>query len=91
MYKCEGCKFVFDEPNVETVEVGEYGGVPYYENEGFCPDCGSDEFDYVEECEMCEEYITKDESHLTDDLKYLCKNCYEEYESQFDDKDEDYE
>lgn len=49
MYKCRDCKVYFDAPILKTYTSGEYGDT----TDCYCPWCGSENFEEVEECEGC--------------------------------------
>ena len=42
MFICNNCGETFDDPIVKSGLVGEYLGTPAYEDYGYCPYCGSD-------------------------------------------------
>ena len=53
MYKCNDCEAEFEYPAVEKEYMGMCGEQPAYQEFGYCPECGSDDFyevyDYDEE------------------------------------------
>lgn len=67
MYICMNCGATFDSPNTVTDFSSEFWGanVQHYKSE--CPNCGSDDFDEMDKCEMCGEDINPGEE--------LCENC----------------
>lgn len=69
MYKCENCGEEFEDPNNVEDFSSEYFGrmVTHYTN--VCPCCGSDDFQEMDKCEICEEYIPAGE--------VICENCKE--------------
>lgn len=46
-YKCNECGNEFDEPDTYTECMGEFWGVPAYEEFGCCPRCKSDDYEEV--------------------------------------------
>ena len=50
-YRCPYCGWVGDEEELETRReyVGEFWGMPAYDNTTVCPDCGNDEIEEVED------------------------------------------
>lgn len=56
-YKCEDCGAIFDHSEIvwKKDRVGEFGGCGAYQEFGFCPECGSDSFDFWQEPEDEEE------------------------------------
>lgn len=71
MYKCTCCKAIFDEPGIRYEKVGECHGSPAYEPWAICPECGSDEFERVCDCEICLEPFLEAEL----DANGLCPEC----------------
>ena len=51
MYKCCDCGKTFDMPKVVKECIGEYWGLPYFEEFGYCPYCNSDDFEDITEQE----------------------------------------
>lgn len=47
MYKCNDCGAEFDEPESYSECVGEFWGMPAYEEFGQCPMCKSDDYDEI--------------------------------------------
>lgn len=84
MYKCASCSAIFNDPAKYQEDTGGYqtgvGYYPYYEYFNICPVCGSDEINEAEKCECCGVYAFKDSLYISDDLKYLCVDCKEEWE-----------
>lgn len=50
MFRCNDCDAVFTEPDTYRELIGEYWGTPAYETFGCCPECGSDDYEEVDEC-----------------------------------------
>lgn len=73
MYKCASCGMVFEETVKLKFPLCRIDGQQYYDPDYVCPFCGSDDIDYVEECEKCGEYFYEDE--LADDERVICKEC----------------
>lgn len=69
MYKCLNCGETFSSPDSVRDFESEYFGrtVTHYMN--VCPSCGSDDFEEMDKCEICGEYI--------DAGSCLCENCKE--------------
>lgn len=68
MYICMHCGHWFDEPTNRYNRT-----VARPDDEGFCPNCGSDFFDEAEQCELCGEWHAADYLHCG-----VCKKCEEE-------------
>ena len=49
MFKCGDCGKTFNEPDLVRESRGEFWGMPAYEDMYYCPHCGSDFIDKVEE------------------------------------------
>ena len=45
MFKCRDCKCEFEYPHIEHESRGEFWGAPCWEDVGYCPSCGSEDFD----------------------------------------------
>lgn len=81
MFLCNDCGEVFDEPHEATIYHSEvdYQCEEYY---CVCPSCGENDFDEVVQCEVCDDFIVKNERE-----KYIafsngdnvCNNCLHEY------------
>lgn len=67
MYTCK-CGSEFCTP---SYRLGNYG------YEIFCPDCGSNEYEQLEECEICGIYTAKEELH-----DGICEFCIAEIEEE---------
>lgn len=50
MFRCNDCDVLFSEPDSYRECVGEFWGTPAYEYWGCCPECGSDDYEEVDEC-----------------------------------------
>ena len=48
-YICYECGKKFNQPKVVEECIGEYGSLPYFEPFVYCPCCGSEEIDDMEE------------------------------------------
>lgn len=65
-FKCDcGCVFSEEECGNRRELVGEFWGVPAYQNFNCCPECGSEDFYELEE-EEDEEEDTEEESWFLD-------------------------
>lgn len=56
MYKCLDCGEVFDTPKQGSDFKTEYFGKTVTHYISVCPNCGSDELDTAERCELCGEW-----------------------------------
>lgn len=56
MYKCQ-CGMMFDSPEYEKDFSSEYFGRQVTHYTGVCPNCGSDEFEEMDKCDVCGEWI----------------------------------
>ena len=67
MYKCQNCQRTFDSLNCMIDSYSEYWGAstPLYKS--VCPYCGSDDYEEMDKCEICGEWIDPGEE--------LCDNC----------------
>lgn len=80
MLRCEDCGEIFESPKTKRSLVID-DPYPVYENIAVCPECGSTEMEYVEECEECGCWVPPDELlEVSDDgeLKSVCTDCYDE-------------
>ena len=81
MFICNNkrCQTVFDEDELRIVRecVGEFWGVPAYQEYGTCPCCESEYYSEARRCENCGEYLHEDEFRM-DDSGQLCDECFEE-------------
>ena len=66
MFKCEKCGELFENPLTIKEEVGEFGGVPAYQNFSVSP-CCEESYVEVKKCKVCGEYSE-------DDYCEKCKN-----------------
>ena len=57
MYLCANCGQMFDSPNIEEDFTSEFWGSTARHMASVCPNCGSDEFDEMDKCEVCGEWI----------------------------------
>lgn len=69
MYLCANCGQMFDFPDVVDDFTSEFWGGIVRHTTTVCPSCGSDDFDEMDKCEVCGEYIAPGEE--------LCENCRE--------------
>lgn len=69
MYICENCQQMFDSPNAVLDSDSEYWGANVHHYTSVCPNCGSDEFEEMDKCDVCGEWINPGEE--------LCENCRE--------------
>lgn len=79
-YKCKECGYVFGEDETKTYSenVGDFWGVPAYEDYSVCPMCGGD-FEESTPCEIC------GEEHLNRELfGGACNNCINAHRKDFD-------
>lgn len=44
MFKCNDCGGTFEDPKIVNEYRGEFWGQPSYEEVGYCPYCGSDDW-----------------------------------------------
>ena len=49
MFQCNECESLFYEPDTYKECIGEFWGMPAYEEFGCCPVCKSDNFEEVDE------------------------------------------
>lgn len=47
MFRCNECGKEFEEPKVVPEYRGEFWGSPAYEDEYYCPHCGSDDYEEI--------------------------------------------
>ncbi len=47
MFRCNDCGKEFEEPKVVPEYRGEFWGAPAYEDEYYCPNCGSDDYEEI--------------------------------------------
>ena len=66
MLKCR-CGTMFDSPDYVEDFSSEYFGRRVTHYMGVCPNCGSDDFEEMDKCEVCGEWIDPGEE--------LCDNC----------------
>lgn len=70
--KCDICHIVFDSDELEKDFIdGGYHGEPHYT----CPYCGSEEWEYVEECCRCGEYFLYDDDIYGTSGSMICRKC----------------
>lgn len=69
MYKCMNCQQMFDSPNCVLDSVSEYWGATAHHYTSVCPFCASDEYEEMDKCEVCGEWIDPGEE--------ICENCHE--------------
>ena len=69
MFKCMDCQRTFDSLNCVIDSYSEYWGysTPHYKS--VCPYCGGDDYEEMDKCEICGEWIDPGEE--------LCDNCGE--------------
>ena len=67
MYICDNCKHIFEEPAEQYDFTSECWGAPVTHSVNVCPNCGSDEIDEMDKCDVCGEYIAPGEG--------VCDNC----------------
>ena len=67
MYICMNCQAMFDSPNEVEDFTSEFWGARVRHMTSVCPNCGSDDFDEMDKCEICGEDINPGEE--------LCENC----------------
>lgn len=72
MFKCEKCGELFENPLTIKEEVGEFGGVPAYQNFSVSP-CCEESYVEVEKCKICGEYSEDD----------YCKKCKNDVQKRF--------
>lgn len=49
IYRCNDCEATFTEPDTYKECIGEFWGMPAYQEFGCCPQCGSDDYEEVYE------------------------------------------
>lgn len=89
MYYCNDCREVFDNLDTKEVNAEDYYGVSgqfmsiHTMTISSCPHCGSDNYEEMEKCAMCEEYFRHDDLIDTEGMPnggvgYVCPSCYED-------------
>ena len=78
-YRCVQCKEIFDEPKNVYGELLEYWGVPCRE-EFSVSSCCEDDYEEVELCEECGEYVCPEDIYEND----ICWDCYVRLETRED-------
>ncbi len=67
MAKCLGCGDIYgeDELIVKKYHLGDdpWGSGPSWVNEYFCPNCGGNDFEDGDICEICDEFYVNDGIH----------------------------
>ena len=76
MFYCFDCGSEFEEPATHY-ESREFWGAPVQEAFGACPVCGSTDYDKMERCERCGEWVI---DYKWDEMRpvYLCSCCYDD-------------
>ena len=69
MYRCSRCGQTFDSPDTVVDFFSEAWGRQVKHYTSVCPNCGSDDFDEMDKCEICGEWISPGED--------VCDNCAE--------------
>lgn len=67
MYLCANCGRMFDSPEEVEDFTSEFWGATVRHFTTVCPNCGSDDFDEMDKCDVCGEEIAPGED--------LCENC----------------
>lgn len=67
MYFCNRCKETFDSLDAVYDFSSEAWGQTVRHYRSVCPHCGSDDYDEMDKCEICGEYIMPGEG--------ICENC----------------
>lgn len=86
MYYCNNCEEVFDNLDTKEVNAEDYYGVggQFMSTHTMtilsCPHCGSDDYEEMEKCAMCEEYFRHDdlidtEGLLNGGVGNICEDC----------------
>lgn len=87
MYKCNNCEAKFEFPDERQICFEEYYGVSHlmdgrtYINTYMCPECGDDDMEELEQCNLCGEWFN--ELHDTTEMinggcGYVCEQCLED-------------
>lgn len=79
MWKCDRCGETFDETEIVTKRSGYHSdyighGGDYWEEEGHCPYCGSEDIDEAKKCDLCGDYGFSDDFVYYDDFS-VCPDC----------------
>ena len=67
MYICMNCQTMFDSPDSVEDFTSEFWGASVRHYASVCPNCGSDDFEEMDKCVVCGEWINPGEE--------LCENC----------------
>ena len=67
MYICMNCQTMFDSPDEVEDFTSEFWGARVRHMTSVCPNCGSDDFEEMDKCEVCGEWIDPGDE--------LCDNC----------------
>ena len=81
MFRCEKCKRLFDDDEVDTVVLTDYypygnGSSPWQHYEDRCPFCGCEDMEKVYVCEKCGKVVDYLEDGECEDCFY--KEMYSE-------------
>ena len=85
MYYCLDCNEEFEEPNY-IVEPHHEIDAPFVEKFGICPICGSGDYEEMEQCDICKEFVVPERNckcnyeiwdNLNETLDGICErhNC----------------
>ena len=91
MYYCNDCKSEFEELKMEKTTFEDFYGVSNLFPTSHectlksCPHCGSDDFEEMETCDRCGEYIPSEllidtEEYVGGGIGYLCEDCFRDCE-----------
>ena len=69
MYLCANCGRMFDSPDEVEDFTSEYWGATVRHYTTVCPNCGSDDFDEMDKCQVCGNDIPPGEK--------ICENCHD--------------
>ena len=89
MYYCNNCNSEFEYLELKEVNTEDYYGVggqfmsTHTMTISSCPHCGSDDYEEMEKCAMCEEYFRHDDLIDTEGMSnggigYVCEDCLED-------------
>lgn len=89
MYYCNNCDSEFEDLKLKEVNAEDYYGVSgqfmssHTMTVAECPYCGSDDYEKMAKCPICDEYCREDDMLDTEGLPnggvgYVCPSCYED-------------
>lgn len=77
MYICNDCGAEFETPKLKRESLGEYWGAPAWEPWGACPNCGSDEIEAEDHCDMCGEDYKPNGRRYCDNCKTIVNEAFQ--------------